>query len=101
MLSLIVAIAVTVFLGVALLILLLGGKSAVVTRLTEVATVDGTMQEEAAGPAEPNQALAKALGVLAPVRKMLGMTADSDVTRRLSLAGYREPVHTDIFFGVK
>jgi len=100
MLGLIVAIGITVFLGVALLLLLLGGKSAVIARLAEVATVDGTMQEDA-GPAEPNQALSKALGVLAPVRKMLGMTEDSDVTRRLSLAGFREPVHTDIFFGVK
>jgi tight adherence protein C len=101
MLSLILAIALTVFLGVALLLLLLGGKSAIVTRLTEVATVDGGVHDEERGPGEPSQALAKALGVLAPIRKMLGMTADSDVTRRLSLAGFREPVHTDLFFGIK
>lgn len=98
MLGLILAIAVTTFLGVALLLLLLGGKSAVVSRLAEVATVDAPIDEEAV-PKEPF--VGKVFGLLAPVRKMLGMTADADVTRRLSLAGFREPVHADIFFGVK
>jgi tight adherence protein C len=100
MLGLIIAVALTTFLGVALLLLLLGGKSAVGTRLAEVATVT-TPSEQAQGPAEPTEMLSKALGALAPIRKMLGMTTDSDVTRRLGLAGFREPVHTDIYYGVK
>ena len=100
MLGLIIAVALTTFLGVALLLLLLGGKSAVGTRLAQVATV-AAPGEHADGPAEPSEMLGKALGVLAPIRKMLGMTGDSDVTRRLGLAGFREPVHTDIYYGVK
>jgi tight adherence protein C len=99
MLGLIIAVALTTFLGVALILLLLGGKSTVGARLSEVATV-GAVEDEGA-PEEPNQVVGKVLGIVGPIRKMLGMAADADVTHRLALAGYREPVHTDIFFGLK
>lgn len=99
MLGLIIAVALTTFLGVALIVLLLGGKSSIGSRLSEVATLGSTEEvgtEEAGAPA-----VRKLVGFVAPLRKFLGMTADADVTRRLSLAGYREPVHTDIFYGAK
>lgn len=99
MLGLIIAVALTTFLGVAVIVLLLGGKSAVGARLTEVATLDTPVEETAS--AAPSQVVGKVVGFVAPIRKMLGMTADADVTRRLGLAGYREPVHTDIFYGAK
>ena len=100
MIGLIIAVALTTFLGVVLLVLLLGGKSAVSSRLAEVATVGATV-DVAEGERGPNQVVGKVLGIVAPIRKMLGMTADADVTRRLALAGFREPVHTDIYYGVK
>jgi tight adherence protein C len=100
MIGLIIAVAITTFLGVVLVVLLLGGKSALSSRLAEVTTV-GSDVAVPDGGREPNQVVGKVLGFVAPIRKMLGMTADADVTRRLSLAGFREPVHTDIYYGVK
>ncbi len=99
MIGLIIAVALTTFLGVAIIVLLLGGKSAVGARLSEVANVAGSLEENP--EPESSQAVGKIFGVLAPIRKMLGMTADADVTRRLALAGYREPYHTDVFMGSK
>ena len=91
MIGLIIAVAITTFLGVVLHVLLLGGKSAMSSRLAEVATV-GSDVAVPEGGREQNQVVGKVLGFVAPIRKMLGMTADADVTRRLSLAGFREPV---------
>jgi tight adherence protein C len=99
MIGLIIAVALTTFLGVALIVLLLGGKSALGARLSEVATVAGTVEESP--ELEPTRVVGKVFGALAPIRKMLGMSADADVTRRLALAGYREPYHTDVFMGAK
>lgn len=99
MLGLIIAVALTTFLGVALIVLLLGGRSAVGARLTEVASVGAEVQGDA--PAEENQLVGKVVGFVAPIRKFLGLSADAEVTRRLALAGYREPVHTDVYYGVK
>ncbi len=99
MLGLIIAVALTTFLGVAVIVLLLGGKTAVGARLSEVATVTSANDEVAATELQP--VVGKILGFVAPVRKLLGMTADADVTRRLALAGYREPVHTDLFYGAR
>lgn len=100
MIALVLAIALTTFLGVVLIVLLAGGKSAIASRLSEVATV-GSDGDSMSAPAEPNQTLGKMMGALAPIRKMLGMSANADLARRLSLAGFREPVHTDIYYGVK
>ena len=100
MLGLIIAVALTSFLGVALIVLLLGGRSAVGSRLSEVATV-GTAVEDSTTPGGSTQVVGKVLGFVAPIRKMLGMTADADVTRRLGLAGFREPYHTDVFYASK
>jgi tight adherence protein C len=100
MLGLIIAVALTSFLGVALIVLLLGGRSAVGSRLSEVATV-GTAVEDSTAPGGSTQVVGKVLGFVAPIRKMLGMTADADVTRRLGLAGFREPYHTDVFYASK
>ena len=99
MIGLIIAVALTTFLGVALIVLLIGGKTAVGTRLSEVATVG--MEGDRGTTEEPSLVVGKVLGVVGPIRKLLGMTADAEITRRLALAGYREPMHTDIYYGAK
>jgi tight adherence protein C len=99
MIGLIVAVAITTFLAVALVVVLLGRKSVLGTRLSEVASVGVSVPD--VPPEEPRQVVEKVLGAVGPVRKMLGMGGDTDVTRRLALGGYREPVHTDIYYGAK
>jgi tight adherence protein C len=99
MLGLVLAIAITVFLGVFLLLILFKGQSAAVVRLEEV-----TGKTDSAG-LEPGPALGdtfvKIFQSLAPARKLFGSETDVDVTRRLSLAGYREAAHAEVFYGVR
>ena len=100
MLGLVIAIAVTTFLGVFLLLVLLRGQSAAAVRLEEV-----TGKTEAAS-LEPAPGIGdifvKIFQLTAPVRKMFGGSdEDADVTKRLSLAGFREPAHAEIYFGVR
>jgi tight adherence protein C len=99
MIALVIAVAITTFLAAAFVLVLLGRKSAVGTRLSEVASVETVVEEGT--PQEQRQVVEKVLGAVGPIRRLLRMTGDTDVTRRLALAGYREPVHTDIYYWAK
>src|SRR4051794_32686987 len=99
MLGLVLAIAITTFLGVFLLLLLFRGQSAASVRLEEVTgRVDAATLEPAPGVGDIFVKLFQAMG---PIRKLFGSETDVDVTRRLSLAGYREAVHAEVYYGVR
>src|SRR6185369_17749904 len=99
MIGLVFAIAITTFLGVFLLLILFRGQSAAAVRLEEV-----TGKGDVAG-LEPTQGVGdvfvKLFQLMAPARKLFGSEEDVDVTKRLSLAGYREPVHAEVYYGVR
>jgi tight adherence protein C len=99
MVGIIVAVVLTFVLSLGLLLLLLSGNSAVAARLTEIAAV-----EPGAGlSSSPNSvtAASRFTNWLAPLRKMVGLADDGDVARRLSAAGYREPVYVEIYYSTK
>jgi tight adherence protein C len=100
MLGLIIAIAITTFLGVFLLLVLFRGQSAASVRLEEVtATTDSTSFEPTPGVGDM---FVKVFQMMAPARKLFGADEnDVDVTKRLSLAGYREAVHAEVYYGVR
>jgi tight adherence protein C len=100
MLGLIIAIAITTFLGVFLLLVLFRGQSAASVRLEEVtATTDTTSFEPTPGVGDM---FVKVFQMMAPARKLFGADEnDVDVTKRLSLAGYREAVHAEVYYGVR
>ncbi len=94
--GILVAIFVATF---GLMLLLLGGRSPESTRLMEV--TEGTR-----GAALPTargrwrtvldaEHVAKAAG---PLRSLLGAGQSEELARRLSMAGFRKPVHADVFF---
>jgi tight adherence protein C len=100
MLGLVLAIGITTFLGVFLLLMLFKGQSAASVRLEEVTgKTDSVGLEPAPGLGD---VFVKMFQVLAPARKLFGSgDTDIDVTRRLSLAGYREAVHAEVYYGVR
>ncbi|MBI1984272.1 MAG: type II secretion system F family protein [Acidobacteria bacterium] len=103
---LLATIAVTVFLTLLLVVLLVGGRSPEHARLMEATRGGGA----AAGPVErpmegprwrpllSMEELAKAAG---PIRRLLGSREDSEVAQRLATAGYRRSSHADAFYVVK
>jgi len=102
MVGIVIAAVLTFSLSLALLLLLLSGSSPVAERLTEIA----------AEPAAPTplgvprtragvQAASRIAATVAPVRKLLGMADDGDVARRLTAAGFREPLYVELFFTAK
>lgn len=98
----ILAIAITFFLGLMFLLLLFTRPSAAATRLAQVTasarTVEAASNDTVAG-------MERAAGVIAsvvvPVRKLLGMSEDLELTRRLALAGYRRPEYMDFYYAAK
>jgi tight adherence protein C len=100
MLGLIVAIAITTFLGVFLLLILFRGQSAASVRLEEVTGhSEVTSLEPTPGVGD---VFVKVFQMMAPARKLFGSgEGDVDVTKRLSLAGYRDAVHAEVYFGVR
>ena len=98
MAGMIIAIVLTFTLSLALLLVLLSGKSAVDARLTEIA---GT--ESSVAPSSPSgiEMASRFTQWFAPLRKTVGLADDVEVSRRLAAAGYREPIHVNIYYTVK
>lgn len=100
MTGMLIAVAITFFIGVVLVVVILTGRSATTARLMEVAAPTRTTAE-----VPRTMALSHTLTTVSSaagwVRKTVGISADSDVARRLALAGYRKPEHVDIYYGVK
>ena len=79
-----------------LLVLTIGSRSAAQARLAEVA----------AGPSldirfSLRDILSYINRPLVPIRRLLGLQGNEDLTYRLSLAGYREPQDADTFLDAK
>ncbi len=97
MVGMIVAIVLTFTLSLALLLLLLGGKSPVAARLTELAA-----GASVAPPAPSSIDVASRITQwFAPLRKMFGLADDVEVAQRLEAAGYRGAVYVNIYYTVK
>jgi tight adherence protein C len=98
-----IAIGATLFLGFMLLFLLLTNPGAIPARLEKVTS-------EARTPyAIPTESVAgaglrifgKLAKVFTPIPRLLGFGPNSELTKRLSMAGYRHPEHAEIFAAVK
>ena len=99
--GLIVAAVLTFFLSLALLLLLLGGDSAVAARLTEIAAQPG-IPAPVKEPSVARVAVAsRVVQWFGPLRKSLGLADDGEVARRLATAGYREPVYVELYYTAK
>ncbi len=98
MVGMIIAVLLTFVLSLALLLLLLSERSPLAARLTAIA----------AQPAEPRAPAKSGIEVASrftqmfePLRKMVGLSDDGEIARRLSAAGYRERGYVDLYYTVK
>ena len=96
MIPLLIAIAVCFFLGAAVLLVLLSGPSRAVARLAEVATVQASSDVETLRPQDA--VVGAVTGITSRIRSILGLAPDSTVSKRLALAGYRDPRAADLFY---
>jgi tight adherence protein C len=98
MVGMIVAIVLTFALSLALLLVLLNGNSAVSARLTEIAAAESTI----APPSRSRMEVASRFTQwFAPLRKMVGLADDGEVSKRLAAAGYRESFYVNLYYTVK
>jgi len=97
MAGMIAVVVLSFALSLGLMLLLLGGKSPVAARLTEIAAPE-SFDAEAASRVE---AASRYTEWFAPLRKLLGFANDDELTRRMAAAGYREPVYVELFYTVK
>ncbi len=98
MVGTIVTIALSFFLSLGLLLLLLSGKSPVADRLTEIAVPEPVDDLSVSSGVDAGSRYAK---WFAPLRKLVGFADDGEVTRRMAAAGYREPVYVETYYTVK
>jgi tight adherence protein C len=96
----VVAVAITFFLGLALVLLLVGSRSQLSARLSQI-TGTQTVERADTMPGATTPLLGMISGLVAPVRRALGFSRDSQLVRRLALAGYRDAQYTEVFFAAK
>lgn len=101
MIAFIIAAAITCFLGLVLVLLLVGGRSAVTTRLLRVTGTQALPMEEKPRASLGGRILPLISNVIAPVRRTLGITESGDAARRLALAGHRDPQTAEVFYAAK
>ncbi len=98
MFGMIIAVVLTFVLSLALLLLLLSERSPLAARLTAIAV----QPVEASAPAKSGiEAASRFTEFLAPVRKLLGLADDGEISRRLAAAGYRERGYVDLYYTFK
>lgn len=99
-----ISAAVTVFLLLAGLILLLGANDPVQDRLMEISATTAQETRGSLIAATPSSGLAQAAqqitSLFQPVRGLLS-GSDEDLSYKLTLAGYRKPEHVEIFTAIK
>lgn len=96
MLGLTIAVALTIFIGLSIIIVLVSSRSQAVPRLMEVTRVQTDIpQVETKSVGEVVSAYTKWLG---PIRRLFGMSGDPEITSKLALAGFRSPHHADLFY---
>jgi tight adherence protein C len=99
MVGIIVAVVLTFVLSAGMFLLLLSGKSPVADRLTEIAGVEST--EEQAASRSGIEVASRFTDWLAPLRKLVGLADDGEVSRRMAAAGYREHAYIDLYYTCK
>ena len=98
----ILAIAITFFLGLMFLLLLFTRPSATTARLAQVTMAARTSGADAGDATAGMERAASVIArVVVPVRKLLGMSEDLDLSRRLALAGFRQPEFVDFYYAAK
>jgi tight adherence protein C len=98
MAGMIIAIVLTFVLSLALALVLLGGRSPVEARLARIA---GAAAPEVPRSQSGVTIASQVAAWLAPVRKLVGLSDDGEVSNRLAAAGFREPAYVDLFYTVK
>jgi tight adherence protein C len=103
MLIFLISAAVTIFLLVVAVLVMLGGTDPVEARLLEVSvyTAPDAVSLMAATPSTGlARAAAKIMGFFSPLRGLVS-GFDQDLAYKLTLAGFRKPEHVEIFTAVK
>jgi tight adherence protein C len=96
-----ISTTVTVFLVIAILILLLGGKEAVEGRLEEISLPASDIIPALSPPKSGlAQGAAIVISLLKPIRGLVS-GIDEDIAYRLTLAGFRKPEHVEVFTASK
>ncbi len=98
MVGMIVAIVLTFVLSLALLLVLLGGESPVAARLSEIVAAESGVLPSSSSRIE---AASRFTQWFAPLRRLVGLGDNGEVSRRLAAAGYREPVYVNLYYTVK
>ena len=101
MTAFIVAAAITIVLGLALVLVLVAGRSTVSARLMKV--IDAPEPEPVGIPQDTwiVRSTASLSRAIAPLRRSLGFAANPDLVRRLGLAGFRQPDAAEVFYAAK
>jgi tight adherence protein C len=97
MITILLVVALTFTLSLAILLIAMRDHTSVEARLSELS---------AHAPAAPPKSssidsAARVASFLTPLRRMVGLGSDGDTARRLATAGYREPLVVDLYFTVK
>src|SRR5882724_113055 len=102
MLLFLISVSITVFLIAAALILLLGGKETIDTRLMEISAPPPPISPDIMEA--PTSGLARAAAgitsIFKPIRSVVS-GSDEDMAYRLALAGFRKAEHIEIFTATK
>ena len=101
MVGIIVVVALTFALSLALLLLLLSGNSPVAARLTEIAAERGADVPSPTASMGSVDIASRVTHWFVPLRKMVGLADDGEIARRLAAAGYREPAYVEIYYTSK
>ena len=101
MLAFLIAAAITCLLGLALVALLISGRSPVTARLLRVTGTQALPMEGEVRTRFADRVVLLISKVAAPVRRTLGMSESSDATRRLALAGFRNAQAAEVFYAAK
>ncbi len=99
MIGIIVTVMLTFALSLALLLVLLNGNSAVAARLTALVGPEPD-KVESSSPSGIEVA-SRFTDWFAPLRKLVGLADDGEVSRRMLAAGYRERAYVDLYYTVK
>jgi tight adherence protein C len=99
MIGMIAVVAVTFAVSLVLLLALLGGKSsAVVDRLTELTSETPAQNRTSPSRVEVASQFSR---WFAPLRRLVGLSDDGEMSKRMAAAGYRDAAYVDLFYTVK
>jgi tight adherence protein C len=97
MITILLVVALTFTLSLAILLIAMRDHTSVDARLSELSAQAPTAAPKSSGI----DSAARVASFLTPLRRMVGLGSDGDTARRLATAGYREPLVVDLYFTVK